>query len=173
MSDGARTPRPTQPLDEIRWVRPGELHANDYNPNKVFRPELELLKRSILADGWTQPIVARPDGEIVDGFHRFTLANTDAEVAAKAGGFVPVVYITPEPGDQRASTVRHNRARGAHHVVKMSAIVRSLMDEDGWSRERVMRELGMEREEVERLYDRGSMVERGSTDSFSKGWVPN
>lgn len=31
--------------------------ANDYNPNKVAPPEMELLKHSIEEDGYTQPIV--------------------------------------------------------------------------------------------------------------------
>ena len=52
--------RDAQPLSRIEWVHRDDLHANSYNPNKVAKPELELLKVSILEDGWTQPIVARP-----------------------------------------------------------------------------------------------------------------
>ena len=52
--------RENQPLNRIEWVHRDDLHANGYNPNHVAKPELELLKVSILEDGWTQPIVARP-----------------------------------------------------------------------------------------------------------------
>jgi ParB-like chromosome segregation protein Spo0J len=85
---------------------------------------------------------------------------------------VPVVYIDPDPAQQRMATVRHNRARGHHHVVKMADIVVDLIDSHGVSREDVMTRLGMEREEVDRLYQRGEMVKRGARAEFNKGWVP-
>ena len=46
-----------QPVGKVKWVDRNELNANDYNPNFVAPPELELLKTSIMEDGWTQPIV--------------------------------------------------------------------------------------------------------------------
>lgn len=163
-----------QPVSRVEWVDPSTLHANDYNPNKVFPVEMELLKLSILEDGWTQPIVARPDGEIVDGFHRWTLGSTDDEVRALTGGLVPVVRVAPEKSraDQMMATIRHNRARGKHHVLKMADIVRELVDEQGLSFEEVGRRLGMEHEEVDRLYDRSGMGERGGAADFGRGWVP-
>lgn len=63
------------PLNQVEWVPRETLRANDYNPNKMFSIELGLLKVSILEDGWTQPIVARLDGEIVDGFHRWKIGR--------------------------------------------------------------------------------------------------
>lgn len=166
--------RDAQPLSCIEWVPRDDLHANLYNPNHVAKPELELLKTSILEDGWTQPIVARPDGEIVDGFHRWTV-SADPRIYAMTAGFVPVVrLVPPATGDQMLSTVRHNRARGEHGVLPMAAIVRRLRDEEGLSVEAVMQRCGMEREEVTRLYDRGGMTERGTQgkEGFSKGWTP-
>ena len=163
------------PVAAVRWLPATQLTANDYNPNHVAPPEMELLKVSILEDGWTQPIVARPDGyhyTIVDGFHRWTLAMTDPEVAALTDGYVPVVFLTSTPDSQRMSTIRHNRARGAHYVIRMAEIVADLKDRYGLSDAEIERRLGMEPEEIDRLYDRGTMVERGSKDTFSKGWVP-
>jgi hypothetical protein len=161
------------PISSVQWVDPKTLRANAYNPNRVFTPERELLKRSILEDGWTQPIVARPDGEIVDGFHRWTLASTDAEVAAAGGGLIPVVFLEPRDlAAQMASTVRHNRARGQHGVLKMSTIVRDMMAA-GMSMEQVCTELGMEDEEAERLSDMRSSPESAGKDSFGRGWVPD
>ena len=117
----------TQPVSSVEWTDPKTLRANFYNPNHVAPPELELLKLSILEDGWTQPIVAREDGEIVDGYHRFYLATHDREVAALTKGMVPVVRLTPRSNaDQMMSTIRHNRARGTHGVLKMADIVRRL-----------------------------------------------
>jgi ParB-like chromosome segregation protein Spo0J len=62
-----------EPVDMVYWVKNDIVEANDYNPNSVAPPEMELLERSIDADGYTQPIVSwSRDGvvEVVDGFHR-------------------------------------------------------------------------------------------------------
>lgn len=45
------------PVDLITWIKNDAVRANDYNPNSVAPPEMELLKTSILEDGYTQPIV--------------------------------------------------------------------------------------------------------------------
>lgn len=162
-----------QPVSTVEWLDPSELSANTYNPNVVAPPELRLLAVSILEDGWTQPIVARADGEIVDGFHRWRLAVTDPKIAAVAGGLVPVVRLAPADAvHQRMSTIRHNRARGSHHVVRMAEIVRGLLD-DGLTPAEVIARLEMESEEVERLAERGRMTERGAGETLSKAWVPD
>jgi ParB-like chromosome segregation protein Spo0J len=163
----------TQPLASVEWVDPRTLRANDYNPNKVARPELALLRLSLLENGWTQPIVARRDGEIVDGFHRWTLGTTDPDVAALAGGLVPVVRLADiDPATQRMATIRHNRARGSHAVIRMADIVNDLAAM-GVSRPDIAHRLGMDDEEVDRLMDHGRMTKRGTLGAtgFSKGWT--
>jgi hypothetical protein len=162
-----------QPVSHIEWVDPNTLHANDYNPNRVFRPEMRLLKLSILEDGWTQPIVARPDGEIVDGYHRWTLAREDADIQNLTGGLCPVTRLTPaeDPLHQRMSTIRHNRARGQHHVIKMADIVHDL-HHGGIPTNEISRRLGMDDEEVTRLLDRGQMTTRHGTSPLHNGWAP-
>lgn len=156
----------------MQWVPRDQLRANDYNPNHVAPPELELLKVSILEDGWTQPIVARPDGEIVDGFHRWTVAG-DERIAAMTDGLVPVVYLPADldTAQQRMATIRHNRARGQHGIVRMADIVTELVDVLGIDRDEVTRRLGMDREEVERLHDHGDMLQRHGGGEFSDGWT--
>jgi ParB-like chromosome segregation protein Spo0J len=162
-----------QPINRIQWVHWSKLSPNDYNPNQVFKPERLLLRLSILEDGWTQPIVATKAGEIVDGFHRWALISTDMEIAKLTDGKCPVVYLEKERGERVLSTIRHNRARGAHGVLKMAEIVRELIDVHNLDRAEVQRRLGMEDEEVERLYDQSGMVERGSSDHFGQAWVPD
>lgn len=161
-----------QPLNVVEWVDPRTLRANSYNPNRVAPPEMKLLKTSILEDGWTQPIVARIDGEIVDGFHRFMLGSTDPDVQALTGGLVPVVRLRdPDMAHQMMSTIRHNRARGTHRIVNMAEIVKALKDA-GLSDEEIQRRLSMEDEEVERLLDHSGMTSRGRAEGFGNGWVP-
>ena len=170
-----------QPVDDIRWVPVDTIRANHYNPNFVAPPELKLLKVSILEDGWTQPLVVRPldeadrteavEWELVDGFHRWLLAG-DPDVRAMTDGLVPVAPMADRPEEQRmASTIRHNRARGSHHVLKMADIVVTL-SEMGYTDEQIITVLGMDDEEVDRMKDRGDMLKRGSQEEFEPGWVP-
>jgi ParB-like chromosome segregation protein Spo0J len=162
-----------QPVNNIEWVKPEELYANDYNPNHVAPVEMNLLKLSILEDGWTQPIVAKPDGQIVDGFHRWTNGKLK-EIAELTGGLVPVVRVNPPQSQQYMSTIRHNRARGAHGINQMASIVQKLIDDEGLDYEEVMARCGMEWEEVDRLYDKAGMTKRGAYEEhgLSQGWVP-
>jgi ParB-like chromosome segregation protein Spo0J len=161
-----------QPISNVEWVPFENLQANDYNPNFVYTSELTLLKISLLEDGWTAPIIARRNGDLVDGYHRWWLM-TDPQVNAMTDGKVPVVYLTEtDPAHQIMSTIRHNRARGAHIVLSMAEVVHRLIDDEGMSQEEVMARLQMEFEEVDRLYDRGDMLKRGSEPELGKGWVP-
>lgn len=161
------------PLCAVVWEDPLKLHANNYNPNRVFSVEFGLLRTSILEDGWTQPVVARRDGEIVDGFHRWTLASTDPDVRAASGGKVPVVYIEcADPVAQMMATVRHNRARGKHGVLKMGEIVRAAQS-SGLSEEEIRAGMGMDGEEIDRLAEFRGSPETAGKDSFGKGWVPD
>ena len=165
-----------QPISDVKWVHRDDLSANNYNPNKVFPIELELLINSILVCGWTQPIVIRSNNEIVDGFHRWLVSN-DERLLAKTGGMVPVVMLPDEmsKAEQVSATITHNRARGSHFVMSMADIVRSLKDEHEVSDKWLQKHLGMEQEEIERLYDNsGSPDTKGDPEEgFEQGWVPD
>lgn len=161
-----------QPLSRVEWLLCSVLHANDYNPNKVFGPEMELLKISIIENGWTQPVVITPDRQIVDGFHRWTLCKTDKEVARLTAGTVPCVTIRADASTLQMATIRHNRARGQHGLLKMSAILQKLKKQ-GCSPEVIGQRLQMEPEEVARLLDLRSSPDKASKDSFGKGWIPD
>lgn len=163
-----------QPVSAVSWMPREQLTANGWNPNVQAPPEHRLLKTSILENGWTQPIVARDqkDGtyEVVDGFHRWTIA-ADRDIAALSDGLVPVVVLPPtDPATARMATVRHNRARGTHHVLGMAEIVTDLL-ELGISAQDISARLEMDPEEVDRLADRGNMIARHAPDTFNQGWT--
>lgn len=162
-----------QPVSNVEWVEPSKLTANEYNPNHVFPGEMELLRNSILEHGWVQPIYAKPDGTIIDGYHRWRVAQDFDDVAALTGGLVPVVYSPADISavDQKAGTIRLNRARGYHAVVDMAAVVTEMIDEHGVTIEQFGHLFGMEREEVERLYDSGGPLDEDDAEEFSEGWV--
>lgn len=139
------------PLSSLQWVDRERLRANDYNPNKVTEDNLKLLTQSILTNGWTLPIVVRPDYTIIDGFHRWTVAGREPLKTALKG-MVPVV-IVDHHGDDSADvygTITHNRARGTHLLEPMKAIVKRLLD-DGKNIKEISKELGMKPEEIFRL----------------------
>jgi ParB-like chromosome segregation protein Spo0J len=162
-----------QPLDKITWIHRDQLLPNNYNPNKVAPPELQLLKISILEDGWTQPIVINPDFTIVDGFHRWTVSG-DPKIYALTEGKVPTVMITPKDfNQQQMATIRHNRARGTHGVLEMSNIVHEMV-KSGLSGEEIMQRLKMEKEEVVRLLFRAGIPKSDvfKDKEFSKAWQP-
>lgn len=140
------------PLSSLRWVDRRMLHANDYNPNKVSEDNLQLLIQSILTNGWTLPIVVRPDYTIIDGFHRWTVSGREP-LLSKLGGKVPVVIVNHDSeADDIFGTITHNRARGTHLLEPMKAIVKRLIDE-GKTVPEISKQLGMKPEEIFRLSD--------------------
>ena len=142
----------TAPLSTLQWVSRDKLKPNSYNPNKVSRENLNLLTQSILSNGWTLPIVVRPDMTIIDGFHRWTVAGEEP-LKTQLKNKVPIVIVKHEnqSGDIYG-TVTHNRARGTHLLEPMKNIVKMLM-EQGKSIKEIGKELGMRPEEVFRLSD--------------------
>lgn len=170
------SPFKSEPVDFVRWVKNPLVHANDYNPNSVAPPEMELLRISIDSDGYTQPIVAMPDEksefEVIDGFHRHRVGKECKDIQARVHGYLPLVEIKTdrrEKSDRMAATIRHNRARGKHKVEAMSDIVIELKRRN-WSDERIARELGMEADEVLRLCQISGLSEMFSDRDFSAAW---
>lgn len=140
------------PLSSLQWVDRTKLHANDYNPNKVSEENLKLLVQSILTNGWTLPIVVRPDYTIIDGFHRWTVSGREP-LLSKLGGKVPVVIVDHQSkAEDMYGTITHNRARGTHLLEPMKNIVKTLLDE-GKTVKEISRQLGMRPEEIFRLTD--------------------
>lgn len=170
------SPFSSEPVDFVRWVKNPLVHANDYNPNSVAPPEMELLRLSISSDGYTQPIVAMTDDkqtyEVIDGFHRHRVGKECADIQSKVHGYLPLVEIKSdrrEKSDRMAATIRHNRARGKHKVEAMSDIVIELKRRN-WIDEKIAKELGMEPDEVLRLCQISGLAELFSDRDFSQAW---
>lgn len=164
-----------EPVDCVQWIRTEEIEANDYNPNSVAPPEMELLRLSISADGYTQPIVAwNHDNtfEVVDGFHRNRVGRECLDVRERIHGYLPLSVINSDRSDRQdriASTIRHNRARGKHAVGAMSDIVVELKRRN-WSDTKIGKELGMDPDEVLRLSQISGLAEMFSDNEFSEAW---
>lgn len=162
-----------KPVSNVQIVDRNLLKPNDYNPNKVVEQNLELLIQSILTNGWTLPIVCRPDLTIIDGFHRWTVSGREP-LKTKLGGKVPIVIV--DHGDSRDEdiygTITHNRARGTHLLEPMRKIVQELLA-NGKTVPEISKQLGMSREEIFRLsnFSREDFLDMMAGKSFSKAYL--
>lgn len=169
------SPFKTEPVDCVLWVPANEVHANDYNPNSVAPPEMQLLEVSILNDGYTQPIVTwfeKERREVIDGFHRNRVGKESKIINERIHNYLPVVTANEtqiDKGSRIASTIRHNRARGKHAVSAMSDIVIELKKRN-WSEARIGKELGMDEDEILRLCQISGLAEAFENDDFSQAW---
>lgn len=175
----------SQPISNVFWVHRDKLNPNLYNPNKMAPPEMKLLVESIVNDGWLFPICVLPidvhiEGltdnaghdryTIIDGFHRYSVSENE-KVYKLTDGFVPIVH--PMGSDHIATTVRMNRVKGTHTVLGMADIIKILLDQ-GRTVEYIMKEYGMEKEEVVRLATSLGIPKSDLivNNEFSKAWVP-
>jgi ParB-like chromosome segregation protein Spo0J len=150
-------------------VPTSRVQANEYNPNKVAKPELDLLADSIEADGVTMPLVVYHDKGadryiVVDGFHRYLLLRDRYKCPE-----VPVTVIDKPIDERMASTIRHNRARGKHQVDLMGGIVQSL-SEQGWADDAIAKHLGMTYEEIIRLKQTVGIAKAIKYKDYGRAW---
>lgn len=162
------------PVYNIKAVPIEKIRANAYNPNAVAPPEMKLLYKSILEDGYTMPIVCYyvPEEdmyEIVDGFHRYKTMKEHKDIYDREGGMLPVSVIEKDLSNRMASTIRHNRARGTHSIELMTNIVQELV-ESGMSDAWIMKNIGMDAEELLRLKQISGLASLFKDKSFSSAW---
>lgn len=167
------TPELLKPVANVQIVDRELLRPNDYNPNKVVEQNLDLLVQSILTNGWTLPIVCRPDFTIIDGFHRWTVSGREP-LKTKLGGKVPIVIV--DHGDNRDEdiygTITHNRARGTHLLEPMRKIVQELLS-NGKTVPEISKQLGMSREEIFRLsnFSREDFLDMLAGKKYSNAYI--
>lgn len=170
------SPLKHHPVDNVVWKKSEEVEKNDYNPNAIPPPELELLHRSIAEDGYTMSIVTfdNPEGKIkiVDGFHRRHMEQMHDDISRSTHGYIPITFIRStqqDIGDRMASTIRHNRARGVHNVELMSDIVKELVEMgkgDPW----ICKHIGMSSDELLRLKQITGLASLFANKEFSLAW---
>lgn len=159
------------PVYNIKAIPIEDIQANSYNPNHVAPPEMKLLYESIKEDGYTMPIVVYPLGngkyEIVDGYHRYTTMLLHRDIYEREGGKLPCSIIDKDKSNRMASTIRHNRARGSHSIELMMNIV-SELKKAGMSDAWIMKEIGMDADELLRYKQLSGLAELFKDREFSK-----
>ena len=162
------------PVYDVKRVPIEKVTANDYNPNSVAPPEMQLLETSIWEDGYTQPVVVVYNEDtdsyvVIDGFHRYCVLRDSKRVNEREQGMLPVVVLDKEMHDRMASTIRHNRARGTHNIELMSTIVSELVEMgkgDRW----ICRHIGMSPDELLRLKQITGVAALFQNQDFSESW---
>jgi len=157
------------PCLDVELVSIVKVIANDYNPNFVATPEMELLKISIEEDGLTQPVVVYYDEKldlyiVVDGFHRYIIVRDYFK-----SDVIPVVVLKKDLADRMASTIRHNRARGKHQIDLQAELVKKLLKE-GWNDAAIAEALGMTTEEVFRMKQQVGVAELFANVQYTQSW---
>lgn len=159
------------PVYNIKAIPVEKIRANAYNPNIVAPPEMELLELSIWEDGYTMPCVCyylpeQDTYELVDGFHRYMVMKTSKRIYEREKGLLPITVINKDLSNRIASTIRHNRARGTHNVELMTNIVAELK-KAGMSDDWIMKNIGMDKDELLRLKQISGLAALFADQSFS------
>lgn len=101
----------------IDYVSVDDIMPNDYNPNTHTADSFDLLIKSLLYFGFTQPIVVhRPTMKIVDGENRYRAACV---IGYK---LVPVCFVDFDDEKLRYATIMHNMARGHNNDEMMGKL---------------------------------------------------
>lgn len=146
------------------YVPIDQLKPNPWNPNRQAPGDFDLLLASMQTDGFTQPVVALPDGTIVDGEHRWRAA------ARLEMTEIPVVYVDLSIEDAKIATLRHNRARGSEDLELAADVLRDLekLGALDWAQD----ELGLSDFEVQRVMADLSAAEALAGEEFGRAWEP-
>lgn len=158
------------PCANVLLVNPELVVANNYNPNSVSDDKMELLKQSILDNGFAFPIVAIWDDElgsfiVIDGFHRRVIGGEywlDFD-------YVPIAVLNHTMAQRLAATVQFNKARGVHQVDLDAEVIRALIGQ-GLSEEEITVKLGIDLDTVHRYKQITGVAELFKNTQYSTAW---
>lgn len=105
------------------------VQANDYNPNHVAKDKMQLLKTSIVENGFCFGIVAIWDEEIekfiiIDGDHRGQISG-DKWLKFQ---YIPLIILGHKMEKRLAATVQFNKARGVHSIDGNTELIKRMLD---------------------------------------------
>lgn len=155
-------------------LRPNSsLKPASWRANYVLKPDLALLRTSMIDAGWLGPIVVRAeDSSIIDGFHRWLVAQ-DPKFVKKYGSEVPCVFVDVDEIDAMVLHVRMNRARGQIVAKLFSNLIRSINRSGKYDLGELSLALMMTHEELQLMLD-GSLIKKRNIKEhvYSKAWIP-
>jgi ParB-like chromosome segregation protein Spo0J len=161
------------PICATKLLPLSAINANDYNPNKMGKPESRLLQHSIEQDGLTLPIIVNQESAhetytLIDGFHRYELVKSHPHLQPLTG-YIPALILNKTRSKAIATSVRHNIARGVHQV-ELTADMVMMLKQLNWSNNQIGIELGMDKDEVLRMQQTTGLAQLFIGDDFSNSW---
>ncbi len=144
-------------------LRPADWTSTCY----VVKPDFKQLTSSIKSFGILSPIIAQKDGTIIDGYHRWIIAN---ENRIKN---VPVVYVDVDKIEAILLHIDLNRYRGVVISKFLSRLIQRICASGRYSDEKLRTRMGMTWDEFDVLKD-GSLVKmrKIKQHTYSPAWVP-
>ncbi len=151
-------------------VRIELVAENLYNPNSVAPDKMDLLRESIINNGFCFPVVTIWDDEqqkfiVVDGAHRRAIMGNgwlDCE-------YIPIVVLPHTMHKRLAATWQFNKARGVHQVDLDAELIRALI-EQGVDEEEIAKELGVELDTIHRYKQMTGIAELFKNADYSMAW---
>lgn len=146
------------------------IMPNNYNPNHVAKDKMELLKTSIVENGFAFGIVAIFDEEtekfiIIDGYHRDVITG---EKWLKLN-YKPLVILEHSMEKRLAATVQFNKARGVHKIDLNAELVKKMV-ELGMDDFDICKQLGIDADEFLRLKRNVKIAEIYKDLEYSNSW---
>jgi ParB-like chromosome segregation protein Spo0J len=160
----------TFPCLATRLVPRELVVANNYNPNSVSAEKMELLRQSILDNGFCFPIVTIWDDErelyvIIDGFHRRILCGPEWLNIAE----IPIVVLEHDIARRMTATVQFNKARGVHQIDLDADVIRALLGQ-GMTEDEISVHLGIDLETIHRYKQLTGIAELFKKSDYSTSW---
>lgn len=158
------------PCMNIFLVKRELIVSNNYNPNSVSPDRMELLKQSILDNGWCYPIIVIWSDEdekfiIIDGFHRDSMGDVEWLDL----DYIPLIVLGHDITKRMMATVAFNKARGVHSVELDADLIRSLI-EQGMNEQDISIHLGIDIETIHRYKSLTGIANLFKNVEYSLSW---
>lgn len=146
------------------------IMPNNYNPNHVAKDKMELLRISIVENGFAFGIVSIYDYDvekfiIIDGYHRDIITG-DKWLNLT---YKPLVILDHSMEKRMAATVQFNKARGVHKIDLNAELVKRMV-ELGMDDYEICKQLGIDADEFLRLKRNVRIAEVYKDLSYSNSW---
>lgn len=159
------------PALAVELVPREKVVANNYNPNTVAPDKMELLRQSIVDNGFCFPVVTIWDGDahrhvVIDGFHRWTIFGPEW----LNWGWIPVVVLQHSMAQRLVATVQFNKARGVHQVDLDADLIRALA-EQGVSDDEIADRLKLDLDTIHRYKQVTGIAALFQHTPYSQAWT--
>lgn len=158
----------------INYVSVNDLKEAPWRATHVLKPDMHVLAESLIDYGWIAPIIVnQKTSEIIDGYHRWFLSQTDKTLRKRDKGIIPVQFVKCGEVEAMLMHLRLNRGRGEVLAKHMSHIVKDALRSRKYKEDDLVRMLRMSTDELDLMID-GTLIKtkKVAEHKYSKAWVP-